>query len=94
MQSLFSVGDLAESTAGRDKGKIYLLIKVEENTAYCVNGRDRKIDNPKKKKIRHLERVSTARLSEFAERIQKGESVGNEKLFRSIKAQTQKKQED
>ena len=52
MQSLFSIGDLAESTAGRDKGKIYLLIKVEEDTAYCVNGRDRKIDNPKKKKIK------------------------------------------
>ena len=94
MQSLFSTGDLVVSTAGRDKGEIYLLIKVEGDKVYCVNGRSRKINNPKNKRTKHLKKVSTAILMELAERIQKGECVGNEKLFREIKAQTQKKQED
>ncbi len=94
MQNKFSVGDLAQSKAGRDKGKIYLLIKIGGDTVYCVDGRSRKISNPKKKNIKHLEKVSTAKLTQLAERIQRGESVGNDNLFRSLKAQTQKKQED
>lgn len=93
MDSLFSFGDLALSIAGRDKGTVYLVIDVNKQFVYCVDGKIRKIDKPKKKKTKHLKKVLTASLQDFAERIRKGESVGNEKLHKAIKTQT-KKQED
>ena len=93
MDSLFSFGDLALSIAGRDKGTVYLVIDVNKQFVYCVDGKIRKIDKPKKKKTKHLKKVLTASLKDIAERIRKGESVGNEKLHKAIKAQT-KKQED
>lgn len=93
MDSLFSFGDLALSIAGRDKGTVYLVIDVDKQFIYCIDGKIRKIDKPKKKKSKHLEKVLTASLDNIAERIRKGGCVSNVKLHKAIKAQT-KKQED
>ena len=89
-----NVGDLVISIAGRDKGKTFLVISIENEFVYLVDGKTRKVDKPKKKKIKHLKKVFTASLIKYAERIQNGESVGNEKLNRAIKAEQEKLQED
>lgn len=94
MNEIVSVGDLVISTAGRDKGKFFLVVKTESAVAYVVNGKERKVQNPKKKNIKHLDRVLVAGYNELAIKIQKGEPVGNKRLSQLIKAQTQKIQED
>lgn len=48
------VGQAAFSIQGRDKGRYYIITKEHENYALCVNGDERKLDNPKKKNIKHL----------------------------------------
>ena len=35
---------------GRDKGLYFIVVDVDENYVYLVNGSVRKIDKPKKKK--------------------------------------------
>ncbi len=92
MKEKFSVGNVARSVAGRDKGRSYLVVGVYENKLLVVDGRARKVNNPKHKNVKHLEMVSVA-VNELAIRIQNGESVGNEKVYRAIKAEN-KKQED
>ena len=82
------------STAGRDKGKTFLIVNVDSENAYLVNGKERKTNKPKKKKLKHIDSVLVAGEIELAIKIQKGEPVGNERLRRLIKAQTQKIQED
>lgn len=51
-------GQLVRSIAGRDKGEYYLVIGCAINTLYLANGRGRKVINPKKKNIRHVQRCN------------------------------------
>ncbi|MCF6461692.1 KOW domain-containing RNA-binding protein [Clostridium sp. Cult3] len=50
-----TVGQVVKSRAGRDKGNIFLVLNiVDEDHVLIVDGDLRKLDNPKKKKIKHL----------------------------------------
>ena len=94
MKNTVNVGDLVISLAGRDKGKNFVVVKVEKDYAYLVDGKVRKVGNLKKKNIKHIKSVLVANLNDFAIKIQRGETVGNKRINRLIKAQTQKIQED
>ena len=49
------VGQVVKSRAGRDKGNIFLVLEIlDENHVLIVDGDIRKLDNPKKKKLKHL----------------------------------------
>lgn len=55
-----SLGQFCISKRGRDKGKIYIVYEiVDEDYILLVNGRERKIENPKKKNRRHLQKVNS-----------------------------------
>ena len=47
-------GCIVSSLRGHDTGRIYLVIKVEGEFAYVVDGDYRLLQNPKKKRIKHL----------------------------------------
>ena len=87
-------GDLVLSKAGRDKEKIFLVIEVENGFAKIVDGKMRKVKTPKKKSIKHLQTVLSAKYYSVAEEIQKGEAVGNKRIIQLINAEKTKKQED
>ncbi|MBO8136863.1 MAG: RNA-binding protein [Desulfotomaculum sp.] len=53
------VGQLVSSKAGRDKGKIYVVIgTAEENRVWVADGRTRTVDKPKKKNVKHLQKIN------------------------------------
>ncbi len=59
-----AVGSIVYSKAGRDKKRCFVIVGIDENAAhdgfvYVCDGRLRKIENPKKKNLRHLEIVKT-----------------------------------
>ena len=47
------VGYLAYSIAGRDKNNVYLIVKEEPDYVWLVDGKNRKINNPKRKNKKH-----------------------------------------
>ncbi|NMB27270.1 MAG: hypothetical protein GX987_04385 [Tissierellia bacterium] len=50
-----TVGQVVKSRAGRDKGNIFLVWSIlDETHVLIVDGDIRKLDNPKKKKVKHL----------------------------------------
>jgi ribosomal protein L14E/L6E/L27E len=50
-----TVGQVVKSRAGRDKGNIFLVWSILDDVhVLIVDGDIRKLDNPKKKKIKHL----------------------------------------
>ena len=50
-----SVGDIVLALAGRDEGRLFAVIAVDgENYALIADGRSRRADKPKRKKIKHL----------------------------------------
>lgn len=55
--NLYRVGNLAQSIAGHDQGKIFLIIKEETDYVYLVDGVTRTIENPKKKNKKHIQPI-------------------------------------
>ena len=50
-----SVGQVVMSKAGRDKGRIFLILDIiDPGYVSIVDGISRKLANPKRKKIKHL----------------------------------------
>ncbi|NLT95727.1 MAG: RNA-binding protein [Clostridia bacterium] len=47
-------GQLVKSRAGRDKDKYYLVLDWDHEFVYVVDGNTRRLQNPKKKNVRHL----------------------------------------
>lgn len=49
------IGQYVRSKAGRDKDRVFIVMKiVDENYLLIADGDLRRIEKPKKKKIRHL----------------------------------------
>lgn len=52
------VGDMAKSLCGHDKNSYYLILEVKDGYVYLCDGYKRKIDNPKRKKIKHIQVIN------------------------------------
>jgi ribosomal protein L14E/L6E/L27E len=49
------VGRVVQARAGRDKDKTFMIYqKLDEDYVTIVDGRTRKLEQPKKKKLKHL----------------------------------------
>ena len=73
-----------QSIAGRDKGKIFVVLSVqEENYVLISDGRMRKADHPKRKKMKHLKALG--RNSEFiAQKLLDDQKVTNSEIRTAI----------
>jgi ribosomal protein L14E/L6E/L27E len=69
------IGQIVKSKAGRDKGRVFLICRIiDEQYVLVCDGDLRKLNNPKKKKVKHLMIYNTV-LTEFAERLQSNENL-------------------
>lgn len=50
----YTVGQIVRAKAGRDKNGFFIIKELDGKYAYIVNGKSRKVDCPKKKKLIHL----------------------------------------
>lgn len=57
------VGSVVRSKAGRDKGDSFIVLARDGEYAYLANGELRKVDSPKKKKLKHIQ--GSDKISEF-----------------------------
>ena len=57
MDKTFSLlkGQVVRSKKGRDEGKVYIIMDIiDDDLLLLVDGKLRKLDRPKKKKVKHL----------------------------------------
>ena len=78
-----SKSDIIVSLAGRDKGKYFYVMDVEENYVLIADGKGRKLENPKRKKLKHVRRVSRTE-TRVADKIRRGDKVLNSELRRDL----------
>lgn len=52
-------GMIVRSAAGRDKGKFMVIVSIEGDFAYIADGRERKLERPKKKRLKHIRVTNT-----------------------------------
>ena len=79
----FKIGGYAASVAGHDSGKYYVIIKMDSEYVYLVDGRIRTLSHPKKKKMKHIKMLeqSDQTLVDKVTNI----TVRNEEIKRAIK---------
>jgi ribosomal protein L14E/L6E/L27E len=69
------LGQAVRSVAGRDAGKIFLLVGVvDDKNVLVVDGNLRKIESPKKKNIKHLQPHN------YIDKVIQSKLLGNEKI--------------
>jgi len=56
----YIAGMLVISLRGRDQGSVYAIKEIEGDFLYLVNGEEKTISNPKKKKKKHVQLTNTA----------------------------------
>ncbi len=78
-------GMFAISRAGHDKGQMYVIIKEDAEFVYLADGKNRKSDNPKKKKRKHIQLVKTDVNKPLMMKLKAQETVYDEEIKRAIK---------
>ena len=77
------VSDVVKSTAGRDQGELFYILKVEGQYLMLANGKDRPLDRPKRKKCKHVAMVLRSE-TRVAAKILSGDKVLNSELRRDL----------
>ena len=71
------------SEAGRDKGMLFFVIDTDGVYVSLANGKERKLETPKRKKLRHV-RLVLRPDSSVAVKIRSGDRVLNSELRREL----------
>lgn len=59
MRDDYNIGQIVFSKCGRDKGRPFIVISIEEAYVHIVDGRVRKLAKPKLKKHIHIQKTNT-----------------------------------
>ena len=77
------ISDVVVSTAGHDRGELFYVASTDEQFLYLVNGKDRTLDKPKRKKRRHVQLVLRSE-TRVAGKLISGDKVLNSELRRDL----------
>lgn len=86
-------GCFARSLAGHDKTEIYIIVGEEPGYVYLSDGKLKKVENPKKKKLKHIQSVKRADAL-IAEKLETQKELHNEDIKRAIKEYISNMKED
>ena len=77
------IGCFATSIAGHDHNNIYVIIDADDEYVYLVDGKIRKVNNPKKKKLKHVQLIKRTD-NTIAGRINNNVALSNEDIKYAI----------
>ena len=85
---MFDVGGIVEAQAGREKGKLFVVVGVDQETARLLlaDGKGRRLARPKVKKPRHVKYLTGEFPHPVTQKLQRGETVSNRELRRALGA--------
>lgn len=79
-----TLGQLVYSKAGRDMGRKFVIVGFEgENYVYISDGDLRKVEKPKKKKIKHLDITETV-IEHLSEKLKNKAKVTNAEIRKAL----------
>ena len=87
----FIISDVVRSTAGRDQGELFYVIGTDPVYLFLANGKDRKLEKPKRKKRKHIQKVLRSE-TRVAEKLRNGDKVLNSELREDLAELRQKMQ--
>ena len=75
--------DIVRSDAGRDGGKLFIVLAVEGEYLLLADGKSRKVESPKRKKRRHVLYVASED-TRLSDKIKSEEKITNSELRRTL----------
>ena len=80
-----AASNIVRSVAGRDQGKLFIVLAVEGEYLLLADGKGRKAESPKRKKRKHGLFVAEND-SRLADKIKRSEKITNSELRRTLAA--------
>ncbi|MBQ8831694.1 MAG: KOW domain-containing RNA-binding protein [Oscillospiraceae bacterium] len=80
---MISESDIVISLNGRDEGKHFFVLGIEEEYVLLANGKGRRIERPKRKKLKHVQFVAKPDCR-VSEKIRNNEKISNSDLRRAL----------
>ena len=78
-----AASNIVRSSAGRDRGKLFVVLAVEGEYLLLADGKTRRLESPKRKKRRHA--AFAARFDcRAADKIRSGEKLTHSELRRAL----------
>ena len=77
------ISDVVVSNAGRDRDQLFYVIGTEGVYTLLANGKDRPLEKPKRKKVKHVSKVLRAE-TRVAAKILAGDKVLNSELRKDL----------
>ena len=78
-----TISDVVVSTQGRDAGQWFYVIAEDPVYLYLANGKGRTLDQPKRKKRKHVQKVLRSE-TRVAAKLKSGDKVLNGELRRDL----------
>ena len=78
------IGNIVISTMGRDKGLYFIVVGIEGNYVYLVDGSVRKVDKPKKKKVKHIE-LTTLHDEKIEMKVKNKHKISNQDIKKALR---------
>ena len=76
-------GDIVQSICGRDCFQPFVVLKIDNGYAYLVNGKNRTIQNPKRKKLKHI-RLTNIKNEAIKQKLKNNEKVLDSEIRKAI----------
>ena len=77
------ISDVVVASAGRDRGQPFYVIGTDGVYALLANGKDRTLEKPKRKKVKHVSKVLRAE-TRVAAKLIAGDKVLNSELRKDL----------
>ncbi|WP_409970023.1 KOW domain-containing RNA-binding protein [Bengtsoniella intestinalis] len=78
-----ATSNIIKSDAGRDSGKLFVVTSTDGEYLWLVDGKSRKVEQPKRKKRKHVAFVAEG-TTRLAQKIQHGEHITNSEVRRAL----------
>ena len=83
MEPEIRISDVVVSKAGHDQDKWFYVIGEDQDFLLLANGKDRPLDKPKRKKLKHVSKVLRAE-TRVAAKLIAGDKVLNSELRKDL----------
>ena len=85
MQKEAFVGSIVYSKTGRDRGKCYIIVRLDEKGyAFVANGEQKTVAAPKRKNVKHLDPADTV-LETIGDKLQTGKQVFDSEIKSALR---------
>lgn len=57
-------GFVVKAIAGKEKNQVFVVVEVNDKFVFIADGKRLRVNKPKKKSVKHIQKVSTKKFSE------------------------------